>query len=324
MSSLEMLTPDIFLRSIELVLNPSKKYLMPYTQVTLLTFDNSFTFKRGLNSDIYRIYISSNDETNFRTAVSYVEIVLTNNINVDYGHNISYQKGWGFTFKTLCRFNVIRNTTRVCPGSKSIISHFCNGSAGELYTACPNYEIKLSPSCNLFQVASKSLSSKCILHDYSPIKTICRCPSDSFLLSHNTVPSKVGSNSNSFSLDFVAVTEKSTIPTDIVKTNFSPFIPDTSSPGQIVFVSLGLLLVSLFILLLVSTLIDDEDVPNYSYENLHSSFENLLTDSIPSTFNRGPLYSKITTEMLLHHKWLFPFLGTNHSQSRILGLIILI
>ena len=89
---LEMLTPDIFLRSIELVLNPSKKYLMPYTQVTLLTFDNSFTFKRGLNSDIYRIYISSNDETNFRTAVSYVEIVLTNNINVDYGHNISYQK----------------------------------------------------------------------------------------------------------------------------------------------------------------------------------------------------------------------------------------
>ena len=48
-----------------------------------------------------KVYVSASvDDVEFEDAVTYVEVVIANNLDVEYTNNAVYDSSWGFTFKT--------------------------------------------------------------------------------------------------------------------------------------------------------------------------------------------------------------------------------
>ena len=313
MTNLQALQSDTFLRSIEIVMNPEKVDKMTDVTIALLSLDSSLaranqqgidrsgygTLYRmgfGVDSDILKVIMSSGNPSGVQEAGSYAKLIMSNDWDVNYLQNQSYQSDWSVGFITNCSFGNVRRTLRTCPGSNVTIEHSCDGIGGEIRSSCPRYYDTLVPSCNIFVSNESPLDSGCELVSFDSMQTVCHCPLELFF--SRTTANRRRLQGDDLEVDFVTVTNSESISTE-----FIPMFPSSKVVGLSVLICFSILITILIVVLSVSFALDDIDdksIPVFDDVSSEAEFHHLdsiFFEGLPHILRPGTLLSKVIYEM---------------------------
>ena len=357
LTTLQTVNPSLYLNAVELIVHPEKVDIMVDATIALFSIDSSlspvnrqgidrsvngtfFYTGFGMDSNILKVLISSKDLTRLEEAVKYVEVTISNNLEVDYVNTYTYQHDWSFLFFTNCSFGDNTSAFHMCPNTNITIHHQCDGTGGEIYSRCPRYMSQRKPICDIFVPSDVPNSSGCILHSFNSMQTICRCPVEIFLATPIAIsPDRrlqivddVGANSV---LDFIMASQIHTTPTETVTTEFLPLFPYNPNDGIIVYASFFSILAITVFILLFSFYKDDSDIDRIyditavkSDEEMLNNVEGLLLKGLPKVLrpitNEVGYFSRILEEMKSYHRWTRPIFGTNHLQGQVLEWLIVV
>jgi hypothetical protein len=351
MTSLELMSPEVFLRGVQFIPRATESYEEGVTVVVALsTIDPSLTqiiarplmtegngvtpqhrFRmqlEGINSHVSRVSICAESGGSIlANSVSHVEVTFANKWAIDYALNQSYQEGWGYSFASDCMEGVPRVSKHTCPGSNAVMWHRCNGSSGELRSVCPAYYVDLKPVCGLFRSYRDVNASLCSPLSYSPSQTVCKCPASMFLPSHPpSISRRLGSTELTFSsVDLVGSTgsQKSLLVNK--STTWIPKNPKAQS-GNYVFICICLLLALAAAVCVYSFYIEKESRFEEALPPDHSQSTPaaVLLQALPPVLRPGPLFPKVLREISSHHRWLCPFFRDTRPQDQITCRLVML
>ena len=214
----------------------------------------------------------------------------------------------------------VRTASKTCPGSNEIINHsVMNGGSTWL-----RYEVKGKSACSIFRSNDVPNNVGCTLVSQTALITVCNCPTSVFLSNFITTSSSSTRRLQDTSLtstDIVASTTQEKTVLESISTNFLALYPDENNPSTVIMFSLGRLITVTMMVLTVSWILDDEDIPRtVAPANEEVDLNKVINEGLPKILQSHCTWIDMLEEFKSSHKWLAPFFSTNHTVA-MLGIL---